>query len=148
MLNIEVVDNEKGGRDDIIFSTEGLINEQVQDSYWLTVGTNCQSFQDVKSNVAYLLIRWENEILNNADNSKPIYLAIDISNEYIGCIRVIISGDFLNLEHGFTRGQHVFYFIKLNTIGDFSAEDKTMLVNKNEFLIILNSHVNRLKNFS
>ena len=49
MINIKVIDNEKGGHDDIIFSIGGFINELTLDSYWLIVGSNCQTFHDVKT---------------------------------------------------------------------------------------------------
>ena len=146
MLKIEVIDNEEGGHDDIIFSIDGLINEQTFDSYWLIVGANCQTFQELKNCIANLLVGWENKILNNPDISRPIYLALDISDDYIGCIRILKSGNFLNLTYGFTRDRDLVG--SLNNITDFSAEDKTLLVNQDEFLKNLKLQINSLKNFS
>ncbi len=147
MLRLEVLDNGEGGHNDIIFSIEGLIDEEVFDTYWLIIGGDCETFQDVKNAVAKLLMSWENEILAYNDESKPIYLPLDISDQYIGCIRVLRSASSLQLTYGFTQERDLLN--SLNTISDFSdTENKSISVEQVEFLTIIKSHISQLQNFS
>ena len=102
LLKIEIIENDKGGHEDLIFEIPELISLQKFDTYYFALAIEPKSgIKEIKSSVAELIASW-NKKLAEIKSGQVIYLPIDFSDQYTGCLRVEKEND-LNLTYGFSR---------------------------------------------
>lgn len=150
MFQIEIIENGKGGHDDLIVNIEGLVNK-VLDTYYFKIGIEqLEGLQDIKNDVAKLLLYWKEEILTVKDGKK-IHLPIDFSDQYCGCVEVLRSGKNLQLKYGYIEARAGWNICPSDpgdfskTIADFKdTENITFEVYKTDFLTAIESQITKL----
>ncbi|WP_418510811.1 hypothetical protein [Corallibacter sp.] len=150
LLNIEIIENDKGGHEDLIFEIPELISEQIFNTYYFALAIEPKSgIKEIKNAVAELIASW-NKKQAEMENGQIIYLPIDFSDQYTGCLRVKKKND-LNLIYGFSRREGwsvdpinpTEYY---ESISDFDTEnDKSLTVNQSEFEKCLTELTKKLK---
>ena len=154
MLQIEIIDNNKGGREDLIFSVDGLFDSLTPGTYYFMIQIEpYEDIQDIRNALATLLNYWLTEI-QDAKQELKIFLPIDFSDQYTGCLEVIKTDQNLKLRYAFSeRGG---YTINPTKPGDFSkpvtdfedTANKTLEVYKAEFLTSIKNQIEKLTNVS
>lgn len=138
ILNIQVIKNSKRGHEDLLFEIPELDIQKTLDTYYfaLAIASKKQPYQ-IKHAVAELITFWNTKqaVLNNGD---VIYLPIDFSDQYTGCLKVEKNNDLkLTYGHSMQEGHsvnpiHPIYFY--NTVTDFKPEnEKTVIVTQTVF---------------
>lgn len=153
MLQIEIIDNDKGGHDDLLVTIDSLINE-VFDTYYFALAIEpYESLQDIKNAVAQLLTYWTKEI-QSAKEGQRIHLPIDFSDQYTGCIEVVQKGEDLQLRYGYSEKEG-WNINPLNpddyskTVYDFEdTENRTVELSKPDFLTAIERQIEKLKSVS
>ena len=150
LLKIEIIENDKGGHEDLIFEIPNLISQQKFDSYYFALAIEPKNgIKEIKNAVAELIASW-NKKQAEMENGQVIYLPIDFSDQYTGCLRVEKKND-LNLKYGFSRREGwtvdpinpTEYY---ESISDFDTEnDKSLTVNQSEFEKCLTKLTEKLK---
>ncbi len=150
LLYIEIIENGKGGHQDLIFEIPNLISPQKYDTYFFALAIEPKNgIAEIKNAVAELILSW-NKRLTQLKNGQVIYLPIDFSDQYTGCLRVEKTND-LKLTYGFSRQEGWCvdptnpseYF---ESITDFVAEnEKSIIVKQSEFEKCLNDTVKKLQ---
>ena len=102
MLQVEIIDNDQGGHEDLLVNIDGLINK-VFDTYYFAIAIEpFENLQDIKNAVTKLLMYWREEIQSAKDGQK-LHLPIDFSDQYSGCIEAAQKGENLQLRYGYTE---------------------------------------------
>ncbi len=150
LLNIKIVENDKGGHEDLIFEIPNLISQQKFDTYYFALAIEPKNgLKEIRKTVAELLESW-NKKQTELKNRDTIYLPIDFSDQYTGCLKVEKEND-LNLTYGFSRkeGWSVGpinpseYF---ESITDFESENnKSLIVRQSDFENCLTELIENLK---
>jgi hypothetical protein len=89
ILKIEILDKGLGlrGHKDLLFSIPALELDCICDLYYFQYNNTINSFKDLVKEVAILIRFWLTKVMELEDNS-IIYLPIDLSDEYTGCIKI------------------------------------------------------------
>jgi hypothetical protein len=150
LINIEIIENDKGGHEDLLFEIPELISLQRFDTYYFALAIEPKSgIKEIKNAVAELIASW-NKKQTEMENGQVIYLPIDFSDQYTGCLKVEKKND-LNLTYGFSRREGwsvdpinpTEYY---ESITDFDTEiEKSITVNQSEFEKCLTKLVGKLK---
>ncbi|MBX2973335.1 MAG: hypothetical protein KF797_09545 [Flavobacteriales bacterium] len=102
MVYVEVLDNEEGGHTDLVFQIQGLTERLVFDTYYFVLAIEPVEDQRViKRFVATYLEAWVAEIEQMKDGEERAF-PIDISDQYVGCLKVQYNGPQLKLAYGFS----------------------------------------------
>jgi len=150
LINIKIIENDQGGHKDLIFEIPNLISQQKFDTYYFALAIEPKiGKKEIKNAVAELIASW-NKKQAKMKSGQVIYLPIDFSDQYTGCLRVEKKND-LNLTYGFSRreGWSVnpinpteFY----ESITDFDTEkEKSITVKQSEFGKCLTELIEKLK---
>ena len=132
------------------FEIPNLISPQKFDTYYFALAIEPKDgIKEIKNAVAELIASW-NKKQTEMENGQVIYLPIDFSEEYTGCLRVEKKND-LNLTYGFSRREGwsvdpinpTEYY---ESISDFDSEsDKSLTVKQSEFEKCLTELTEKLK---
>ncbi|MCH8318441.1 MAG: hypothetical protein IIA88_08065 [Bacteroidetes bacterium] len=152
LLRLEIIENDKGGHEDLIFEIPRLVNESTFDTYYFALAIEPKNgLSEIKNAVAGLLKSWKS-VLTKIQNGETVHLPIEFSDEYTGCVQVKSSSENFQLNYGYSRREGwsvdpinpINYF---NSITDFKSEnEKSISVPKIEFLNGLIEQINKLKN--
>ncbi|WP_445749923.1 hypothetical protein [Polaribacter sp.] len=150
LLNIEIIENDKSGHVDLVFEIHELINQKKFDTYYFALAIKPKSgIQEIKNAVAELIDSW-NKKQAKLENGEIIYLPIDFSDQYTGCLKVEKRID-LNLTYGFSRREG-WSVDPLNpkdyyeSITDFEPEkENTITIKQSEFEKCLSKVIKKLK---
>lgn len=152
MLKVEILDNGKGGHEDLLVNIDGLI-DKVFDTYYFVIAVEPDDLQDLKNGVAKLLMYWKDEVQSATDGQK-IHLPIDFSDQYSGCLEVLLERGDMHLRYGYTeRGGWNVNPINLGnfskTVSDFEdTEHITIEVSKAAFLNAIDEQIRKLTDIS
>ncbi len=151
ILNIEIIDNDKGGHNDLLFSIPDLIGDKEFDTYYffLTIEP-VETIDDIKNAVSQLIQFWYNKV-SESKKGETIFLPIDFSDQYTGCLKVQNQGEQLVLTYGFSRREG-YTVDPLNPenyykeITDFEADsEKQITVDPSIFISTLDKQIRKLK---
>jgi hypothetical protein len=152
MLQVEILDNDKGGHEDLTVTVDGLISK-VFDTYYFVIAVEPEDLQDMKNAVAKLLMYWKEQIQSVTDGQK-LHLPIDFSDQYSGCIEVAQEREYLHLRYGYTEREGW----NINPIdpGDYSktvsdfedTENITLEVSKADFIKAIERQIIKLTDVS
>ncbi|MES2775834.1 MAG: hypothetical protein V4722_16790 [Bacteroidota bacterium] len=152
LLQLEIIENNECRHRDLKFSIKGLIERQEFDTYFFAVQIDdFENLREIKNAVVNLLNYWAMET-QNAKDDRPIYLPIDFSDEYTGCIRVLGQGDQVVLTYGFSHleGHSVNPLNPgnyCNSISDFEMTvNQSIEVSKIDFLNSIAHQIRLLQN--
>ena len=150
LLKIEIIENDQGGHEDLIFEIPDLISQRKFDTYYFALAIEPKSgVKEIKNAVAELIASW-NKKQAEMKSGQVIYLPIDFSDQYTGCLRVEKKND-LNLTYGFSKREGwsvdpinpTEYY---ESITDFDTEnEKSLTVNQSEFEKCLTKLTEKLK---
>ncbi|MFP9097888.1 hypothetical protein ACLI09_02440 [Flavobacterium sp. RHBU_24] len=127
IIKIEFLENNTEGHNDLLFSVPGLV-EECFDSYYFIIAEGMPS---VKKTLAALLDFWVQKI-KALQEGNVIYLPIDFSDQYTGCLRVEMEADKLMVDYGYSlregwcinpRNPEDFY----NSVTDFTITSESRL---------------------
>ncbi len=154
ILNIELIDKGFGsrGHEDILFSIPRLGVDQECDLYYFSFSKDSDNtFDDTINAFCTLIEFWREKTLECNDNS-TIYLPIDFSDEYSGCLKLKREDKNLILTYGYSlrEGWSIdpmrpedYY----KEITDFKADpDLQLAVDRGEFLNNLDSQIQKIRN--
>lgn len=140
IISVDIIDNDQGGHKDLLFSIPDLVGNREFDTYYLALAIEPDdSISDIKRAAGQLLQFWKNKI-QATKNGETIYLPIDFSDQYTGCLRVDKRDKKLSLTYGFSRREG--YAVNpLNpddyykSIKDFEADsNKQLTIEENDFI--------------
>ncbi|WP_298512774.1 hypothetical protein [uncultured Kordia sp.] len=150
LIHIDVIENDKGGHEDLVFEIPNLISQKQFDTYYFALTIEPKSgIRAIKNAVSQLITSW-NKRLMTLKNGHIIYLPIDFSDQYTGCLKVEKNSD-LHLTYGFSRREGwsvnpinpIDYF---ESITDFEANDeKSITVPQEPFQKCLTELSEKLK---
>ena len=154
MIRINLIQNDAGGHKDLNFQIDGLTEQLTFDSYYFALATERASehLSTVQA-IAQLISFWIMK-LESLDSNETIFLPIDFSDQYIGCLRVTSMNGELELNYGYTiTGGYGVNPLDpeefSNNVKDFVAEPVNLLLSHRELLVNpLKSEFNKLKNAS
>jgi len=151
ILTIEIIDNDKGGHYDLLFSIPELIGDREFDTYYFYLAVEpTETIDDIKNAVSCLIQFWLDKILESK-NGETIFLPIDFSDQYTGCLKVQNKNDQLVLTYGFSmlEGYTVDPLNPENyykDITDFEADtEKQLIVETPSFVSTLDRQIRKLK---
>ena len=150
LINIEVLDNKQGGHEDLLFDIPGLVNQKRFDTYYFALAIEPKNgLTEIKKAVGLLINSWNRKI-KELEKGKTIYLPIDFSDQYTGCIK-LEKGNSINLTYGYSmkEGWNVDpinptdYF---DSIKDFKPEgNESLKVEQEELETCLTKLTDKLK---
>ena len=151
LLTLDVIDNGQGGHRDLLFCIPDLIDDQEFDTYYFSFADEpLETIGDIKKAVSRLLQFWHNKI-SESKNGEIIFLPIDFSDQYTGCLKVQNQDGQLVLTYGFSRREG-YAVDPLNPenyykeITDFEADsEKHLTVNHSIFISTLDKQIRKLK---
>ena len=151
LLSIDIIDNDKGGHDDLLFSIPDLIGDREFDTYYFCIAVEtAETIDDIKNAVSQLLQFWIDKV-SESKNGETIFLPIDFSDQYTGCLKVNKNDGQLMLTYGFSRREG-YAVDPLNPenyykeISDFEADpEKVLTVEPTVFLSALDRQIRKLK---
>lgn len=151
ILTIDIIDNDKGGHDDLLFSIPDLIGDRKFDTYYFGIADEAaETIDDIKNAVSQLLQFWLDKV-SESKNGETIFLPIDFSDQYTGCLKVKKQDGQLNLTYGFSRREGYAvdplnpenYYKQIN---DFEANsEKVLTVESTIFISTLDRQIRKLK---
>ena len=151
LLTLDVIDNGQGGHRDLLFCIPDLIDDKEFDTYYFYLAVEpVETIGDIKKAVSRLLQFWHNKV-SESKNGETIFLPIDFSDEYTGCLKVLHKDDQLVLTYGFSRREG--YTVNpLNPedyykqITDFEAgSEKYLIVSQSVFISTLDIQIRKLE---
>ena len=150
LLKIEIIENDKGGHEDLVFEIPELITQQKFDTYYFALAIEPKNgIKEIKKAVAELIASW-NKKQAELENGQVIYLPIDFSDQYTGCLKVEKKND-LNLTYGFSKREGwsvdpinpTEYY---ESVSDFDTEqEKSITVKQSEFEKCLTELIQKLR---
>lgn len=151
ILTIDIIDNDKGGHYDLLFSIPNLIGDKKFDSYYFCLAVEpAENIENIKNAVAQLIQFWQNKV-SESKNGEIIFLPIDFSDQYTGCLKVQNHDGQLVLTYGFSRREG-YAVDPLNLenyykeIADFEADsEKQITVDQATFVSALDGQIRKLK---
>jgi len=151
ILTIDIIDNDKGGHDDLLFSIPDLIGDKEFDTYYFYLAVEpAETIDEIKNAVSQLLQFWLDKV-SGSINGETIFLPIDFSDQYIGCLKVQNQDMKLVLTYGFSRREGYSvdplnpenYYKEIN---DFKADsEKQMTIDQTVFISSLDKQIRKLK---
>jgi hypothetical protein len=149
ILSIDVID--KDGHSDLLFSIPDLIGDKELDTYYFGIAVEpLETINDIKMAVSQLIQFWLDKV-SEVKNEETIFLPIDFSDQYTGCLKVQAQDELLVLAYGFSKREG-YSVCSLNPenyykqINDFEADsEKQLTVNKSDFISALDKQVRKLK---
>jgi hypothetical protein len=152
LIHIKIIDNDRGGHGDILFQISGLTDQRMFDSYFFILAMEQNRKVDkLPMGVAKLFQYWREKALMMREND-TIFLPIDFSDEYTGCVKLSKFNNTFNLTYGSSRimGLNVnpldpenFY----KDVKDFEADsNKYVVVLQKDFINSLDTIIDELKN--
>ena len=149
ILTIDVIG--KDGHNDLLFSIPYLIGNKELDTYYFCLAVEpVETVEDIKNAVSQLIQFWHDKV-SESKNGETIFLPIDFSDQYTGCLKVQNQGGQLVLTYGFSRREG-FAVDPLNPesyykgIADFEAEsEKHLTVDHTIFISTLDKQIRKLK---
>jgi hypothetical protein len=150
LINIEIIENEKSGHEDLVFEIPGLVGQKKFDTYYFALAIEPKNgIEELKNAVAELIASW-NEKQAELKNGQIIYLPIDFSDQYTGCLKVEKNND-LKLTYGYSRREG-WSIDPINpteyyeSITDFDTDNETSLtIKQTEFENCLTDIIEKLK---
>jgi hypothetical protein len=151
ILTIDIIDNDKGGHNDLLFSIPDLIGNEEFDTYYFCLAAEpLETIDDKKNAVSQLIQFWHNKV-SESKNGETIFLPIDFSDQYTGCLKVQNQDGQLTLTYGLSRREG-YAVDPLNPenyykeITDFEADsEKQLKVDKSIFISTLDKQIRKLK---
>jgi hypothetical protein len=150
LIKIELIDNDQNGHEDLLFEIPGLVGQKKFDTYYFALAIEPKNgLSEIQKAVSHLIESWKQEI-NRLKYGQSIYLPIDFSDQYTGCIK-LEKHDKLNLTYGYSMREGwsvdpinpTDYYTSVN---DFKSEvDKSLVVEQNELENCLNKLIVNLK---
>jgi hypothetical protein len=150
LINIEVLDNNQGGHEDLLFDIAGLVSQKRFDTYYFALAIEPKNrLAEIKKAVGLLVESWNRKI-KGLENGKTIYLPIDFSDQYTGCIK-LEKDDNINLTYGYSMKEGwsidpinpTDYF---DSIIDFKPEgNESLKVEQGELETCLTKLIDKLK---
>lgn len=150
LISIDVIKNDDGGHKDIIFSVPDLIIDGVFDTYYFGIFIEpIESFQDIRNAIAELINFWKTKILA-CEIGEVVYLPIDFSDQYTGCLKVEKLGEEIKLNYGYSLREG--YSVNpispedyYKEIDDFKlTSEETLIVSQNRFTSDLEKNIIKL----
>ena len=90
------------GHEDLILSLPNY--ERVADTYYFALDSGIragdESFEKVRTIIASLLAQWNNAV---SSRESVVFLPYDFSDEYTGCLRVLIEDKVVHVTPGFSK---------------------------------------------
>jgi len=150
IISIEIIDNDMGGHRDLLFSIPDLVEDRAFDTYYFALAAEkTEEPDDIEKAVAQLIQFWIDKAME-MKNDEIIYLPIDFSDQYTGCLRVYKQGEQLVLTYGYSMVEG-FSINPLNPedyykdITDFKATSKKQIsVDHSIFVSALNEQKRQL----
>ena len=152
LLDIAVLDHGKGAHKDLRFQVYGLTADLIFDSYYFALAVEpLDTVAAVRECIAEYLEKWGRSIEGMGGGETRV-LPIDLSDEYVGCLRAVEDGEHLRLDYGrsFTGGwaisvnepeQH------FNAVAGFGAGTiEPLVVDRTSFLRSVYQCSRRLRN--
>lgn len=133
-----MIDNDNGGHKDLLFMINGLVDSKSFDTYYFAFAIEpISGLTNIKNAVGQLISFWRDKTLELKD-SETIYLPIDFSDQYTGCLRVVRDKDEVVLTYGNSRveGHAVNPLNPINyykVIKDFEADSGELKLDLKEF---------------
>ncbi len=150
LLRVEIIKNDHGGHGDLIFEISNLTGRKVFDSYYFALTEDVKNINDVKNAVSKLLAYWKDKIMKSK-NGDRIFLPIDFSDQYTGCLRVEKKASKLKLTYGFSMIEG--YAVNPSNpseyykeVKDFKAGEKQITVEESLMIAALEQQISKLKN--
>lgn len=151
ILSIDIIENDKGGHEDLLFSFPDLISDKAFDTYYFCLAIDpVDPISDIKNAVSQLLRFWLDKI-EESNNGETIYLPIDFSDQYTGCLKVGNKNKQLVLTYGYSRREG-YTVDPLNpenyykSINDFHADtQKQLTIDKAVFTSVLDQQIRKLQ---
>jgi hypothetical protein len=151
LVYVEVLDNDEGSHEDLVFQIQGLTERLVFDSYYFALAI--ESTDDrrlIKHFLGAYLEAWVNEIKGMDDGDERVF-PIDISDQYVGCMKVQFCDPQLKLTYGYSMmiegtGMELIAPRKYFTeISDFKANTPVPLtIDRNSLIQSLSQQIERL----
>jgi len=149
IINIEIKESGKG-HNDLIFEIPNLISKKEFDTYYFALAIEPKfGVKEIKNAIIKLITFWIEKIIE-LKNKEIIYLPIDLSDQYTGCLKVEMN-DNIALTYGYSRKEG-WSFNPLNPseyykkINDFIANPKkTLTYSKIEIIQSINGLIEKLK---
>jgi len=150
LIYLEIIENEGNGHEDLVFEIPELVKQQKFDTYYFSLAIEPKSgIEEIKSALAVLISSW-NQKQMGLENGQVIYLPIDFSDQYTGCLKVEKNND-LKLTYGYSKREgwsvnpinpSEYY----ESITDFEPENgKSLTVKQTEFKNCLTEIIEKLK---
>lgn len=152
IFEAQIINNNQVGHRDLIFGIAGLFANREFDSYYFSIAIEPNdTIQDLRNALATLFSYWITEAKQLPDNHS-IFLPIDFSDQYTGCLKVVSCGPILQLTYGYSEREG--FTVNPLDPGDYSTsvtdfkdtENKTIEVLKSDFLSSLKEMIDRLQN--
>ena len=151
IIAIDIIDNNKGGHNDLLFSIPDLIGDKEFDTYYFCLAVEpVETIDDIKNAVSQLIQFWYNKV-SESKNGETIFLPIDFSDQYTGCLKVQNQDGQLVLTYGFSRREG-YTIDPLNPenyykeVNDFEVNpEKYMIVDHSAFISTLDKQIRKLK---
>lgn len=149
LIQLQILYNNQGGHRDLLFKISGLTEQKTFDSYFFLVANRRNENINLTAGVAALFEYWKEKILL-MQNGETIFLPIDFSDQYTGCLQVDKIGSTTKLTYGFSEiwGLNVnplnpgnFY----KDVNDFEGDGKTITVNQEVMIESLNTLITELQ---
>jgi hypothetical protein len=149
LLKIEILDNGLGGHKDLSFKLDKIVDENFDTYYFALDSETIDSNRNIESAISSLLQSWYTE-LTAIEHHETIYLPVDFSDQYIGCLRVLRHEETLTLNYGFTNQEGYtvsptypidFY----RRMSDFESDSETLVVQFKDFAMAIESQIKLLQ---
>jgi hypothetical protein len=150
LMTIEIVNNNEGGHNDLLFSIPALIETKKFDTYYFGIAIEqSETIDTVKKAVSHLLQYWIDKLFESR-NGETIFLPIDFSDQYTGCLKVQNQAEKFILQYGISRCEGC-SIDPLNPenyykeIDDFEAQNKKQLeVDQPVFILTIENQIQNL----
>ncbi len=138
LLEIEILDNDQGGHKDLLFNIPDLTGPLKFDTYYFALAIEPNNgLSKIKQAIGQLINFW-NQKIKKLENGNTIYLPIDFSDQYTGCLKVEKNKN-LKLTYGHSRREGwkvnpINPYDYFNSINDFKSDfKKSITVNEDDF---------------
>ena len=150
IITIDIIKTDKIGHKDLLFSIPDLIGKKEFDTYYFYLAIEpVKTIDDIKKAVSQLINFWLIKVIE-CKNGETIFLPIDFSDQYTGCLKVVNLNNLLVLTYGFSRREG-YSVSPLNPenyykeIYDFEAEfEKQVIVDKSILISTLDRQIRKL----
>lgn len=151
LINVDIIENNKGGHEDLLFSIPNLIEDQIFDTYYFYLAVEpAETIDHIKYAVSNLIQFWRNKI-SGIKKDETIFLPIDFSDQYTGCLNVRKQDEKLVLIYGYSNREG-YAVDPLNPenyykeITDFEADSENIIiVEQSVFILALEKQINKLR---